>query len=895
MAVILTVVLTFFAALAAQQFLWQRAVESTAALQLGELDEQAFLIRARLGARANDLFLLKHIIESDFVAGAESSRPDLSNLKNAAAGAMLSRPGLFRVNLLNPDGREIFQLGIKDDPVASHQDIEQTSKAALQDNSRRSYFLEALKAPPDAAVLSAVDYSEDLKKPVIHISGKIHDSEGNLHGVLGIDYSADEALREIRLDKKPHGVEGWQILNADGTWLIGADSEWTFPSEGRNLKKQNPALWAKITSQMSGSAYENGFLFCFRNIDPVARPIVYPAVRLPILGGEHFRWTLLAQIPDAQIWREAASGRTLVWTSFALALGVLAPLAWISTSAVQRRKIATLESKRSAEAEDEIRKRLRLALEASHTGMWENNLVTGFITVDDTWSKMFGYGVEMTLPFSDFLARYIHPDDLQKIQPEIDDFLQGRVPMFESEHRTLASSGEWRWVLVRGKTVTWDEAGLPLRLVGVVIDITDRRLASQQLRETTHALEVSLAEEKELVKQARVAQHAKDDFLAMMSHEIRTPMNGVLGFAELLTRTPLQSDQKDYLQTIINSGGALLRIIEDILDFTNIESRRLQIEKSVFSPREVAANVGMLVSARASRKGILIKTDFADNIPRFVLGDGGRLRQILMNLAGNAIKFSHCGHVTISTRQTGEEVGGSKIWLEFQVKDMGTGIAQENLDAIFEPFLQADSGISRRHGGTGLGLSISRKLAAMMDGTLQVESALGAGTTFFLSLPYECPTDQEIHETVSRTHDFGPDFSRRHPLRILVAEDDAINLKLTSMILKNLGYDAYVAADGMQAVELFASQRPDLIFMDMQMPGMDGVQAAQEIRKLERESGAARPVFITALTANVLLAERERCFEVGMNDYITKPINRDVLAEALIRASEFRHCALRLI
>ncbi len=895
---LLTSFAAFFAAFAAQEYLWHRAIQHATVAHLEELDREAFMINARLGARANDLFLLKHIVEDNLASSAEFSSPSGSNLKAVATGIMLARPGLSQVRILAPSGREIFRLKMRDNGAAATPAIDQTPEEALRDKSDRSYYLETIKAPPDAVVLSSVEKSEESKAAIIHISGQILDPSGNLRGILVINYSADEAVREIRLSKKSDDAIRSQLLNADGQWLIGANSEWTFAppnAEAKGLKEQSPALWAKIASDPAGSFYENGFLFCFRNIDPIAKAASYPAVRLPIRGGDRFRWTLLVKVPDAKIWKEASSGRNFVWIVFGLILGVLAPFAWISTSAIQRRKIANLESRRFAEAEQETRKRLKLALEGSGTGMWENDLSTGLITVDEAWAKLFGYDSGMTLPFSDFLSRFVHPDDLPKLQLEIQEYLEGNVPVFEAVHRNLTNMEEWRWVLVRGKAVVSDAQNRPLQVMGVVVDITERRLASQQLSDTTAALEVSLAEEKELVRQLRVAERTKDDFLKMMSHEIRTPMNGVLGFAELLARTALQSDQKDYLQTIINSGEMLLRIIEDILDFTNIESGRLEIENRVFSPREVVANVAMLVSARASRKGLLVRTNFANDVPVFVFGDAGRLRQILMNLTGNAIKFSHCGHITISARRAAEGASDSKIPMEFQVKDMGAGIPREKLNLIFEPFLQADSGNSRRYGGTGLGLSISRKLAAMMDGALTVESTVGNGTTFILSLPYRCPTDQEIEETATKKHDLGPDFSRRHPLRILVAEDDPINLKLTSMMLKNLGYDVYVAADGRQSVELFASQRPDLILMDMQMPGMDGGEAAQEIRRLERQSGATRPVFITALTANVLLAERQRCFEIGMNDYITKPIKRDVLAEALIRASDFRHCALRAI
>lgn len=888
-AALLVALAILSAALLAQRYLWQRSVKLMAAVQLDDINQQAFMISARLGGRVNDLFFLKHVAED----GGSPGLADESNLRNVAAGMMLSRPGFCRVGLLGPEGRDIFLLRAKEITAEGYPKIEQVPAQALEDRSGQPWYLETIQAPLDAVQMSEVKFSDQLEKPIIRFSAKIGEADGSPAKILFIDYSADELVREIRLNPEADSARRPLVLTAEGTWLIGPNAAWILgpPEPGAdNLKTQNPGLWDSIMSQPSGSFHDKGFLYCFRNIEPIAKTLNYPAVRLPVQGSERFRWTLLSKVPDSEIREEAGLAPFMIWVISGLAACVLVPFSWAGAVAIQRRKAAIQQSVMASQAEQEMRKKLEFALAGAHCGMWENNIESGLITVDATWSKMFGFESSMTMPFSDFLARFVHPDDLPAVQPHVEKFLAGGVPMFEAEHRNMTKSGEWRWIFVRGSPISLDEQGRPLRIVGIVIDITNQRLASQQLRNTTHALEASLSEAKQLAEQAQAAERAKDDFLAMMSHEIRTPINGVLGFAELLSRTPLQPDQKDFLQTLTSSGEVLLRIIDDILDFIAIQSGELKIGKALFSPREVVTKVVGLLSSRASRKGILIRTDIADDLPEFVLGDSKRLRQILMNLADNAIKFSHCGHITLGVRQVSHGKPDQKIPLEFRVEDMGVGIPEEKMDQIFDPFAQADASRARQHGGTGLGLCISRKLAEAMGGSLEVESTLGKGSVFLIEIPFDSPAAQDLEEV--KCPDLGPDFSRKYPLRILVAEDDPTNLKLTSMILKNLGYDAYVAANGGQAVDLFASQRPDLILMDMQMPAMSGLQATQEIRKIEQESGTARPVYITALTANTISSEREECFAAGMNDHVSKPINRTALAEALIRASEFRHCAV---
>ncbi|WP_414661717.1 PAS domain-containing hybrid sensor histidine kinase/response regulator [Horticoccus sp. 23ND18S-11] len=658
-----------------------------------------------------------------------------------------------------------------------------------------------------------------------------------------------------------------------------------------------------------------------------------------------------------------------------------------------------------------LTERLQLATEAAQVGIWDHDLIQKRTVWDNRMHALYGLAPSAFDGTDETWLKCIHADDLSRVERETSEAVDGDKP-FNTSYRIIRPDGEEREIRACAH-VQRNPAGRAIRMVGVNWDVTaERRAQAEIVRARDEAerlngqLENALGRANQLAQEAAAATVAKSEFLANMSHEIRTPLNAVIGMSGLLLGTDLSKEQREFSETIRTSGDGLLGLLNDILDYSKIESGRLDLEHRPFDLRECLESSLDVLAGRAAEKNIDLLCAIDPGVPESIVGDDTRLRQVLVNLLSNAVKFTASGQVFLSVAAVGRDAKGAR--LRFSVHDSGIGIPSDRMDRLFKTFSQVDASTTRQFGGTGLGLAICKRLVELMGGRIWAESAIGNGSVFHFEvtadpLALEKPfvtavspvlasrrvlivddnatscrvlaqqaeawgmtsravssgvealalLEQEstfdlafvdaempgmsgpelvavirrtrsamqlpvimltrrgrlrvadelaiagfaskpvktsvlydlcvevLHGRKVRAPSVIPDnvvMGEEHPLAILLAEDNPVNQRVATLMLQRLGYRADIAANGREALEAVERQRYDLILMDVQMPEMDGLQAAREIRA--RFPAGRRPR-IVAMTANASTADRDECFAAGMDDFLTKPVRNADLRKAI--------------
>ncbi len=510
----------------------------------------------------------------------------------------------------------------------------------------------------------------------------------------------------------------------------------------------------------------------------------------------------------------------------------------------------------------ESAERMRLCEQSAGFGVWELDPRTGAITLSAGAAALHGLGDGPVCVTHHQLFATVHPDDAEAAKTAISEAF-ARGGYFQNEFRLQIDGQPVRWCRSRG--VAELQHGKLARVTGAVIDITREKEILVSLEQARGA--------------AVAAALAKGQFLANMSHEIRTPMNGVVGMASLLLQTNLSPEQLECVQIISRSGMALLGIINDILDFSKMEAGKLAIESLPFDLKSVVHDVADILKPKAAEQGLQLMVQYPAGLATRFVGDADRIRQVLTNLAANAVKFTMQGSVTIAVSRI-DAGSGDRARVKISVTDTGIGIPADKISILFEKFSQADSSVTRKFGGTGLGLAISKQLIELMDGSIHVESTVHAGSSFWVELPLMLDGRSSEPDAESSLNALRQSIVERFessPARVLVVEDNPLNQKVAGRLLKRIGICSDLAVNGLEALRMLQTQPYDVVLMDCQMPEMDGYQATAMLRRIE---GPNQRVRVIALTADAV-GGRERCLAAGMDDFISKPVSLDDLIHVL--------------
>lgn len=506
----------------------------------------------------------------------------------------------------------------------------------------------------------------------------------------------------------------------------------------------------------------------------------------------------------------------------------------------------------------QLLRRLEMAQRMAKIGNWDLQLKTNEFNCSRMIYDIFGKGSGFEFEtLEDYLSE-IHPEDQREVARQFQQAYQ-TASLIQAYHRVILPSGQVKHLTLRGEPEK-DANGKLISLVGTIQDITE----SKQVEE--------LRKEKEL---ATASAKLRQDFLARTSHEIRTPLNPILLLTNMLLGSELNQQQKEHVETIKNAGETLLAVVNDILDLAKIEAGKIVFSSHNFNLRQIFRSIEDIMELNAREKNLELIFEIGQTVPENIIGDTVRLTQIFLNLIGNAIKFTHKGYIRVSANNIQQADG--KVLLEFKVKDTGIGIPKSKLNEIFEGFKQLDVDTNRRYGGTGLGLTIVQQLVQLQGGDIGVESEINEGSCFTFSLNFEVSqAESPVYQEELKV-----DFSEVEGLEILLVEDNPLNQLVTKKLLSDWKITCDIANNGREAIEVLQTRDYDLVFMDLQMPEMNGIEATKVIR--EQMPPPIRDVPIVALTANAFTGTDDECLKVGMNDYVSKPIQMKNLYSKIVQ------------
>ncbi|MGO9608068.1 MAG: ATP-binding protein [Verrucomicrobiia bacterium] len=538
--------------------------------------------------------------------------------------------------------------------------------------------------------------------------------------------------------------------------------------------------------------------------------------------------------------------------------GLIGGLAIINRRQARQATAALADKERAKQLLEESDLRFRVLTRATNEAVRDWNIDSDRVWWNRNVQTLFGYTEEAIGLANDWWAESIHSDDRNNVVTGLQARVRSNQDFWSSEYRFRRADGSYADILDRGYILR-DAEGHAVRMIASMMDMTKRKREMELARARDAALE---------------SARLKSQFLANMSHEIRTPMNSIIGMTDILLHTELTSEQREFVEVVRMSGESLLTIINDILDFSKIEAGKLKFEMLDFELRTAVEEVTVMLSEQTRAKNLHLCTTIDTGVPEMVRGDPGRLRQVLTNLVGNAIKFTPQGDINV--RVTKESEDDAHAVLRFAVTDTGIGVPEEARVCLFQPFSQVDASTTRKYGGTGLGLAICKQLVNLMGGSIGCDSA-GKGSTFWFTVQFET-TENVPGLTEARAEAdpksplpvrLWPTENARRRIRVLIAEDNAFNQKVVLRQVREMGFGADAVANGIEVLQALCTIPYDLVLMDCQMPEMDGYACAAEIR---RQEDNARHIPIIAMTAHVMKEDRDKCLAAGMDDFLSKPV-----------------------